>query len=113
MLEIENYDAVKTIINRDYETFSGLMLERYFKRVLIESKKYTRIGSWWDRKGKSEIDIVAENELDEQAIFIEVKRKIENYDPELLNSKIAVFTRATGEFKNYTVTQKGLSMNDM
>ena len=89
------------------------MLERYFKRVLIESKKYTRIGSWWDRKGESEIDIVAENELDEQAIFIEVKRKIENYDPELLNSKIAVFTRATGEFKNYTVTQKGLSMNDM
>ena len=113
MLEIENYDAVKTIINRDYETFSGLMLERYFKRVLIESKKYTHIGSWWDRKGESEIDIVAENELDEQAIFIEVKRKIENYDPELLNSKIADFTRATGEFKNYTVTQKGLSMNDM
>ena len=113
MLEIENYDAVKTIINRDYETLSGLMLKRYFKRVLIESKKYTRIGSWWDRKGESEIDIVAENELDEQAIFIEVKRKIENYDPELLNSKIAVFTRATGEFKNYTVTQKGLSMNDM
>ena len=89
------------------------MLERYFKRVLIESKKYTRIGSWWDCKGENEIDIVAENELDEQAIFIEVKRKIENYDPELLNSKIATFTRATGEFKNYTVTQKGLSMNDM
>lgn len=89
------------------------MFERYFKRVLIESKKYTRIGSWWDRKGENEIDIVAENELDEQAIFIEVKRKIENYDPELLNSKIATFTRATGEFKNYTVTQKGLSMNDM
>ena len=37
------------------------MLERYFKRVLIESKKYTRIGSWWDRKGENEIDIVAEN----------------------------------------------------
>ena len=89
------------------------MFERYFKRVLIESKKYTRIGSWWDRKGENEIDIVAENELDEQAIFIEVKRKIENYDPELLNSKIATFTRATGEFKDYTVTQKGLSMNDM
>ena len=113
MLEIENYDAVKTIINRDYETFSGLMLERYFKCVLIESKKYTRIGSWWDRKGKNEIDIVAENELDQQALFIEVKRKIENYDPELLSSKVEVFTRATGEFKEYTVTLKGLSMTDM
>ena len=113
MLEIENYDALKAIINRDYETFSGLMLERYFKRVLIESKKYTRIGSWWDRKGENEIDIVAENELEGQAIFIEVKRKIENYNPDELSRKVAVFTRATGEFNNYTLTQQGLSMADM
>lgn len=113
MLEIENYDALKAIINRDYETFSGLMLERYFKRVLIESKKYTRIGSWWDRKGENEIDIVAENELEGQAIFIEVKRKIENYNPDELSRKVAVFTRATGEFNNYTLTQQGLSMDDM
>ena len=113
MLEIENYDALKTIINRDYETFSGLMLERYFKRVLIESKKYTRIGSWWDRKGENEIDIVAENELEGQAIFIEVKRKIENYNPDELSRKVAVFTRATGGFNNYTLTQQGLSMADM
>ncbi len=43
MLEIENYESVKTIqINRDYETFSGLMLERYFRRVLIKNAKPTR-----------------------------------------------------------------------
>ena len=52
MLEIENYGSVKMIIGRDYETFSGLMLERYFKRVLIERQVYTRIGGWWDRKGE-------------------------------------------------------------
>ncbi|MBQ8222085.1 MAG: ATP-binding protein [Bacteroidales bacterium] len=113
MLEIENYDALNTIINRDYETFSGKMLERYFKRVLIESKKYTRIGSWWDRKGENEIDIVAENELNDEAVFIEVKRKEENYDAVVLNNKVDAFKRATGEFKNYKVCQKGLSMNDM
>ena len=113
MLEIENYDAVKTIINRDYETFSGIMLERYFKRVFIESKEYTRIGSWWDRKGENEIDIIAENELNDEAIFIEVKRKKENFDADVLNQKTAVFTRATGKFKDYTVLQKCLSMSDM
>ena len=113
MLEIENYDAVKTIINRDYETFSGKMLERYFKRILMESKAYTRIGSWWDRKGENEIDIVAENELNDEAVFIEVKRKEENFDAEVLNEKVDVFTRATGKFKDYTVSQKGLSMTDM
>ncbi len=113
MLEIENYDALKTIINRDYETFSGLMLERYFKQVLIERKKFTRIGSWWNRKGENEIDIVAENELNDEATFIEVKRKAENFDPNALKEKIATFTRATGRFKDYSVTQKGLSMTDM
>ena len=113
MLEIENYDAVKTIINRDYETFSGKMLERYFRRVLVESKEFTRIGSWWDRKGENEIDIVAENELNDEAIFIEVKRKEENFDAEVLNEKVNVFTRATGKFKDYAVSQKGLSMTDM
>ena len=113
MLEIENFDAVKTIINRDYETFSGKMLERYFKRVLMESKAYTRIGSWWDRKGENEIDIVAENELNDEAVFIEVKRKEDSFDAELLNEKVGVFTRATGKFKDYTILQKGLSMTNM
>src|SRR5574344_1018138 len=110
MLEIENYDAVKTIINRDYETFSGKMLERYFKRVLIESKAYTRIGSWWDRKGENEIDIVAENELNDEAVFIEVKRKKENFDAVALNEKVSVFTCATRKCKGYAINQKGLSM---
>ncbi len=113
MLEIENYDALKTIINRDYETFSGLMLERYFKQVLIENKEFTRIGSWWDRKGENEIDIVAENELNDEATFIEVKRKAENFDPNTLKEKVATFTRTTGRCKDYSVTQKGLSMTDM
>lgn len=113
MLEIENYESVKTIINRDYDTFSGLMLERYFKRVLIEYQAYTRIGGWWDRKGENEIDIAAENELNEEASFFEVKRKAENIDIEVLKHKAAAFLRATGEFKGYKISYKGLSMDDM
>ena len=113
MLEIENYESVRTIIDRDYETFSGLMLERYFRRVLVERKAYTRIGGWWDRKGEHEIDIVAENELDNRATFFEVKRKAENIDLTALQAKAAIFLRATGEFKDYTISYKGLSMDDM
>ena len=113
MLEIENYGSVKMIIGRDCETFSGLMLERYFKRVLIERQVYTRIGGWWDRKGENEIDIVAENELDDTATFFEVKRKAENIDMEKLEAKAAAFMRATGEFKGYSLSYKGLSMTDM
>ena len=113
MLEIENYGSVKAVIDRDYETFSGLMLERYFKRVLIERQAYTRIGGWWDRKGENEIDIVAENELDDTATFFEVKRKADNIDMEKLEAKAAAFMRATGEFKGCSLSYKGLSMADM
>lgn len=113
MLEIENYENLKAIINRDYETFSGLMLERYFRRVLIERQAYTRIGGWWDRKGENEIDIVAENELNNEATFFEVKRKAANIDIEVLKQKVAAFLRATGEFKGYNISYKALSMEDM
>jgi len=113
MLEIENYESVKAIVNRDYETFSGFMLERYFKRVLIETRRYTRIGSWWDRKGENELDIVAGNELGDEAVFFEVKRKAGNIDLEALENKAAAFLRATGEFKGYSITYKGLSLGDM
>lgn len=113
MLEIENYENLKAIINRDYETFSGLMLERYFRRVLIERQAYTRIGGWWDRKGENEIDIVAENELNNEATFFEVKRKAANIDIEVLKQKAAAFLRATGEFKGYNISYKALSMEDM
>ena len=89
------------------------MLERWFRRVLIERQAYTRIGGWWDRRGENEIDIVAENELDETATFFEVKRKAENIDMATLEAKAAAFLRATGEFKGYALSYKGLSMGDM
>lgn len=113
MLEIENFEALKTIVNRDFETFSGLMLERYFKRVLIESHQYTRIGGWWDRKGENEIDIVAENEIDKSVVFFEVKRNPGNYDAAVLQRKIEAFLHTTGHFGGYSVSQKCLSLADM
>ena len=113
MLEIENYDSLKAIINRDYETFSGLMLERYFKRMLIESEEYTRIGSWWDRKGENEIDIVAENELNNEVVFFEIKRNKDNFNANLLNEKVKTFIRAKGKYGDYTINQRLLSLNDL
>lgn len=89
------------------------MLKRYFRRVLIERQAYTRIGGWWDRKGENEIDIVAENELNNEATFFEVKRKAANIDIEVLKQKAAAFLRATGEFKGYNISYKALSMEDM
>ncbi|MGN1245010.1 MAG: ATP-binding protein [Muribaculaceae bacterium] len=113
MLEIGNYQSLKTIIDRDYNTFSGIMLERWFRQLLMEQQSCTRIGSWWDRKGENEIDIVAENELDQTATFFEIKRKAENINIDLLKLKAATFLRATGAFKDYKIAYLGRSLTDM
>ncbi len=96
-----------------FASYFSVIFSLEFKRVLIERQVYTRIGGWWDRKGENEIDIVAENELDDTATFFEVKRKAENIDMEKLEAKAAAFMRATGEFKGYSLSYKGLSMTDM
>ena len=98
---------------RDYNTFSGLMLERYFHRVAMESGEFTRIGRWWDRKGENEIDMIAEDELTDSAIFYEIKRQKDDINLGALKQKVDVFLQATHQFKGYGITYKGLSMQEM
>ena len=113
MVEIEAFDKLRTIIERDYDMFSGLALERYFTEMLIESKQYTRIGGWWDRKGENEIDIIAENELENRATFFEVKRQKRRIETNTLDTKQDTFLATTKRFKGYAICCKGLSLEDM
>lgn len=113
MLEVGNYDGLRAIIDRDYKTFSGKMLEKYFRTKFIQSGNITNIGGYWDRKGENEIDLIVINELDKQAQIIEVKRKADNIDLDILRKKGAHFLRTKGELKDYQITYSGLSMEDM
>ena len=113
MLEIDAFEALREIIERDYETFSGKMLERYFKDLLIESKQFTQIDNWWSRNGEDEIDIIAINELTKQASFYEVKRSERELDMPLLEQRKNTFLIATRQLKKYAITTTGLTMNDM
>ena len=89
------------------------MLERYFHRVAIESEEYTRIGRWWDRKGENQIDMIAEDELTDRVTFFEIKRQKEEISMGVLKQKAEKFLGATHQFKEYEITYKGLSMEDM
>ncbi len=113
ILEIENYSKLQDIIQRDYNTFSGLMLEKYFHRVAIESGNYTRIGRWWDRRGENEIDMIAEDELSNMAEFFEIKRQKEDISINVLKQRAEAFLRATHEFRGYSFSYIGLSMSEM
>jgi len=81
--------------------------------VMKESGEYTRLGYWHDRKGENEIDIVAEDELDNKIEFIEVKRQAKNFDEAVLRAKSELFFKAAGTFKGYDIIYRGLSIDDM
>ena len=78
-VEMENFDYLKKVLERDFNTFSGIELESLFEAILIESKQFNRIGSYWDNKGENEIDIVAINDLNKRLLIVEVKRQSKRY----------------------------------
>lgn len=113
IIEAGGNERLKTIVDRDFTTVSGKSLESYFNELLKESETYTRLGYWHDRKGENEIDIIAEDELDNKIEFIEVKRQAKNFDESVLRAKSELFFKAIGFFKGYKIIYRGLSIDDM
>ena len=72
-VEIGNFSFIRQIIERDFDVFSGKMLEKYFVNQLSKSEKYTNIGCYWERGNVNEIDIVAINSDSKIIDLFEVK----------------------------------------
>ena len=113
IIEAGGNDKLRIIVERDFATVSGKSLESYFNEVLKESGQYTRLGYWHDRKGENEIDIIAEDEVDNKIEFIEVKRQKKNFDEDILKDKSETFMKAVGSFEDYEIVYRGLSIEDM
>lgn len=91
MIELDNYDDLREVVMRDYPTYSGLMLEKYFRQKLTEGGGFREMGSWWEAKaGKEagEIDIVGIRTDGKSALVAEVKRNARNYDNKSFMAKI-------------------------
>jgi hypothetical protein len=98
--------AVREILD-ELEQYTGRKLEDMVKRFIIEENplklEFTRIGSYWDRKGEIEIDIVILNERTREAYFLEVKRdkkKITKKLLENLRAKAATINE-TGDYRKF------------
>jgi AAA+ ATPase superfamily predicted ATPase len=113
MIEIGAHNQLQQIVKRDYETFSGISLEKYFRTKAIESKRFTQIGNYWNRKGTIEIDYIALNELEKTVVFGEVKRQGKKIDLEKLKGNVALLTNEMNILKNYKKEFIGLSMDDL
>ena len=113
IIEIEQYEVLKQIIERDYATFSGKILERYFREKLIEQGGFTRIGAFWDKTGQNEIDLIALNEIEKTALIAEIKRNEKHIRYNTLKEKAANMMAKTGQLLDYDIEYKGLSLIDM
>jgi AAA+ ATPase superfamily predicted ATPase len=112
LIEIKNFTGLQSLIKADYPTYSGKLLERYFKQQLSETFLYRAIGSWWEAKGnQNELDIVALKLEKNQALVAEVKRQKKNVKPLLLASKVEHLKQKL--LSGYTIETVCLSLEDM
>ncbi len=111
LVEMERNDLLLEIVERDYNTYTGLVLEQYFRQKISEEERFTLIGNFWDRRGMNEIAIIALNDIDKTALVAEVKRNADHYDSKLLQEKYNTIRSNFGKYKE--VKQMGLSMTDM
>lgn len=111
-VEMENYDYLRRVVERDFHTFSGKELETLFEAILIDSKQFNRIGGYWDSKGENEIDIIAIDDLDKRILIAEVKRQAKKFNPNQLQRK-AEHLLTKLNLKGYQVDQRCFSLDNL
>lgn len=114
MIELDNYEDLREVVMRDYPTYSGMMLEKYFRQKLAEDGGFREIGSWWETKaGKeaNEIDIVGIRTAGKSALVAEVKRNARNYDNKLFMAKIEHIRAKI--LSGYDIEPRLYTINDM
>lgn len=114
LIELGQYNLLKSIILKDYETFTGKTLEQYFTAKINEENKLTKIGGWWDRKSENEIDIIAINDFEKTCNIYEVKRQASKINLNKLSEKVKFLKNTVkSEINDYELKISGLSMENM
>ena len=110
LIEMGRYDLLKLCIANNYEQYSGLLLEKYFRQKYAEEEMVTVIGNFWDGKGENEIDLIAINDFDKTATVAEVKRNPKKINLQTLAMKTVAIQK---QLAKYEVSLKALSLHDM
>ncbi|MDR2804762.1 MAG: ATP-binding protein [Dysgonamonadaceae bacterium] len=110
VIEMGRNDMLKNYILRDYELYSGYVLENYFRRKFAEEENITAIGNYWDNKGENEIDLIALNDFEKTATIAEIKRNAKKINLQTLAIKANTLQK---QLAKYNVSLNALSMDDM
>jgi AAA+ ATPase superfamily predicted ATPase len=108
-VETGNFAYIRDVIDRDYATWSGLMLERFFHQLFAESGNYNIIGSYWEKGNQNEIDLVAVNDLKKKLTIAEIKKNKSMINLDSLKMKA---NKLLESYQGYDVTWQALGLED-
>lgn len=106
-IEAGNLTYIRNIVQRDYNTFSGKTLERFFIDRLKAKQVYNQIGTYWEKQNTNEIDIVAIDSMNKRILLAEVKRNPDKIQIEQLKQKA---NNLLTNFENYEVQYVAFSL---
>ena len=114
LIESNASDKIVQIMLNEFPDFTGrYILERYFRKQLLETGNYSEAAPWWDRKGLNEIDIVGLNPFDKELLFIEVKREAKKINLDALKDKTFIFLQNNPTYRHYSIRTEGRSLDDL
>lgn len=109
-IEFGNLEYVQQKVLADYETYSGHILERYFRQKYKETGLYNIVTNYWEKGNANEIDLIAVNEADKEVVVGECKRNPKRISLNVLQEKAANIQAKQKKFSYHFV---GLSLEDM
>ena len=112
LVENKALKSLGEIIERDYCSVSGLMMERYFMKKFQEEGRYI-VGKWWDRKGDNEIDLIVVDPIGKEAWIYELKKQGYQYKENEFREKVDKVLEQTPELCKMTIHMGSLSLEDM
>jgi AAA+ ATPase superfamily predicted ATPase len=108
-VETGNFVYIREIVERDYATWSGRILERFFHELYAASGNFNRIGTYWERGNKNEIDLVAVNDIKKEIVIAEIKVNKNRINLNELEKKAK---NLCDDYPGYKFEFRGLSIDD-
>jgi len=109
-IETGNFDYVKDVVKRDYPAYCGRVLERFYHDLFAGTNQYNRIGSYWEKGNRNEIDLVAINDMKKEVVVAEIKLNKERIDLDGLKEKSK---RIVADYPRYKFQWLSLSLQDV
>ncbi len=100
-VEAENFRYIKEKIKEEWPLHKGYQFEKIIKNHIKGLSIFNVIGSYWDRKGENEIDVVAVNDLDKIILLGECKLNKKKIDIHRLKRKSESIIENYSNYKIY------------